>query len=782
MFDVTTARQIDYVDDQGNSLQATVFQDRTDKGLWYLVPVPQLRWDKGQPTFSLTKYIANANGVAGACVFEVELISPEEAKRAAQRQIPGITGWGQFTWTSGNAMFYFNLPGKDNAQVGQQISVTPSLFATNTARFQVELDSDDQLNTFIGAFSGSGGLSNFSIGYTMGALTQLLGAEAKISYVASAAIEYERKYESRKDTWGKSHSVLVEVKQNLKQSGAGKVEVKKGAGGTDELIQLVRDWAWNTLETQVADAVESARLLAQGNADNPVSATSDFSATYAEDTIVEWTTPVSRFLPRFDAATWSKVYHEIDNRQLMVTFELVGDPSDEDGKPLFRDVEVTVRYPTRTTDNTFMLGLSGDLPASLTYLAPGGGQFVPEYEYKYRVNFLSGEPFVSDWIKDDATRISFRPNQFGIRNVSFIGSGVPFNSNGKGAVSKIYIDFFEAPPQGQKPKLQTKEMTANGSAVVFSSTYHVPVTNTYNYRLRYQLQSGDVVTVQPNEQFGSENADQIFVLTPDDHLASFCLRAISMKDWGFMSIDANATYFDNQNPTESTPPYHSWEGWIPAPQPGLATSPTWSFGARPDPQTAYFRLNGQVIYGDGEVFTLTNVNVPFSRGPLILKGNEEAHSVEIFTSQINWKEVNQVTVNVFQMRAANGQLLGPQATFPPERIAMITARRDGNPTVLANTTRNLLPYSVLAPSSGMQPKSLPLFYTLYRPRDGSEVVFYFNADYVMNDGSVRGTGEVKVTKKLQIHLPPVPADQPPVPPGTIHAFVVDVLEAEEEGA
>lgn len=780
MFDVTTSRQIDYVDAQGHSLQATVFQDRIDKGLWYLVPVPQLRWDNGQPAFSLTKYIANANGVAGACVFEVELFSPEEAKRAAKAQIPGITGWGQFTWTSGNVMFYFMFPGKD-APIGQQISVTPSLFATNTARFQIELESEEQLNEFIGAFSGSGGLSNFSVVYTMGALTQLLGAEAKISYIASAAIEYERKYETRKDTWGKRHSVLVEVKQNLKQSGAGKMEVKKGAGGTDDLIQLVRDWAWNTLETQVADAVESARLLAQGNADNPVSATSDFSATYAEDTIVEWSTPVSRFLPRFDAATWSKVYHEIDNRQLMVTFELVGAPSDEDGKPQFQDVEVTVKYPTRTTDNTFKLSLSGDLPSSVTYLAPGEGRFSPDYEYKYRVNFSSGQSFTSEWIRDTATRVSFRPNQFGIRSVSFIGSDVPFKSDGKGAVSKIYIDFFETPPQGEKPKLQTKQMTANGEAVIFSSTYHVPVTNTYNYRLRYQLQSGDVITVQPNEQFGSENADQIFVLTPEDNLASFCLRAISTKDYSFMSIDANAAYFDRQNPAGPSPLNHSWEGWIPTPQPGLATSQPWMFKARPDPQTAYFRLNGQVIYGDGEVFTLANVNVPFSRGPLILKANEEAYSVEIFTGQVNWAEVNQVTVNVFQMRTEAGELSGTRAELPPERIAMITARRDGNPTLLASAPRNLLPYSILAPSAGMEVKSLPLFYTLYRPRDSSAVVFYFNADYVMNDGTVRGTGDVKVTTKLQIHLPPVPADKPPVPPGTIHAYSIDVTEAEEEG-
>ena len=69
-------------------------------------------------------------------------------------------------------------------------------------------------------------------------------------------------------------------------------------------------------------------------------------------------------------------------------------------------------------------------------------------------------------------------------------------------------------------------MLKNGEAVSFESTYHTPITNTYDYRLRYQLKSGEVVTVQPPEQFGSNNADQIFVLTPQDHLASFDLRAL----------------------------------------------------------------------------------------------------------------------------------------------------------------------------------------------------------------------------------------------------------------
>ncbi len=763
MFDITTARQVDYSDASGETLQVTIFQDRTDKGIWYLVPVPRLRIDQGQPAFSLTKYLSKGGGISGSCAFEVELHAPDEAKRAAEQQVPGITGWGQFTWVRGLTCFDFTLPDDDGVPKAQEITITPSLFGTNTAHFHVELKTEAQLNSFKESFSGEGGLSPFAINYDMGVLTQLLGAEATIQYTASAAIEYERKYGTTTDTWGKKHTVLTEIKQNLKQSGAGEVTVKRGAGGTDELVQMVRDWAWSTLENQIADAVETARHLADGN-ENPISVVSDFSATYSEDTIVEWSTPVSRFLPRFDAATWSKLYHEVDNRQLVVTFELVGDPTDEDHVPQFEDVIVTVNYPTRKTDNTFHLSLK-DNATSVTYVAPGGGVFDPNYEYRYEVRFGNGDPsYTSDWIPSSSTRVSFRPSQLGIRNVTFIGSGIPFSDGSKNSVNKVFIDFYETPPTGQKPKLQTKELTENNRAVAFSSTYHVPVTNTYNYRLRYQLTSGDIVTVQPNQQFGSDNADLVYVLTPQEHLSSFSLRAIASRTGdGFLEINANAAYFDYQNPSLPPPPDYTWDSWVPEPQPGLSTSTSWTFMAQPDVQTAYFQLNGQVIYGDGSVFPLVNINVPYSRGPLIVKDSEEIYSVEIFTNQIDWTQVMQVTLNIFQKRDIEGRVSSEVHDVAEEFVRAV-----GSAGSSEISPRQLIPYNILPPADDAPFKSLPLYYTVNKSRSSDSLVFYYNGDYVMRDGTVRSISDVEVDNKLQIHLPPV-ADQPL---GLVHACKV----------
>jgi len=772
MIDITTGQQIDYTDPHGFVVTVTVFQDRENKGLWYLVPVPRLRIDSdsGYPIFNLTKYKSNAGGIAGSCTFGMELFSPPDAKRAAERQIPEIKGWGQFTWVSGDAVFYFELPDDKGAVKPHQIAVTPSLFLSNTVRFQVELPDEAAVNTFAAAFSGDGKVSNFSVLYEMGVLTQLLGAKATIKYTAKAAIEYEHTYETKKDTWGNPYQVLTEIKQNLKQSGAGDVQVTKGRGGTNELVQMVRDWAWSSLEKLVADAIATAQQQAQNN-QNPISVVSDINATYSEDAIVEWSTPVSRFLPRFDATTWPQLYHEVDNRQLMVTFELLGDPTNREREPQFKEVEVTVKYPTRTTGNTFTLSLAPGGKTSETYVAPGGANFDPEYEYKFKVSFQDGPDFTSDWIKESATRVAIRPNQLGIRKVTFTGSNVPFGGTSKYVVDKIFIDFFEKPPTGQQPKLQTKEMLKNDEAVSFESTYHTPITNTYDYRLRYQLKSGDVVTVQPPEEFGSNNADHIFVLTPQAHLTSFDLRALAIKDGdGFLEININAAYFDPQNSTEPRPPNYSWEGWIPKDQPGLSSSPTWTFDAEPDPQTAYFQLNGQVIYGDGDSSTLTDVNVPYSRRALIIRDTEEIYSAQIFTDQIKWAEVKQVTVNVFQQFETEGGVLATQMEVPEELARSIAAQSQPS---AASATRNLIPYNILPPATDQTVKSLPLYYTLYRLRE-SPIVFYYNADYVLNDGTVKGTGKIKLTNKLQIHLPPVAKD----PPGQIHAYKIEIAADE----
>jgi hypothetical protein len=70
-----------------------------------------------------------------------------------------------------------------------------------------------------------------------------------------------------------------------------------------------------------------------------------------------------------------------------------------------------------------------------------------------------------------------------------------------------------------------------------------------------------------------------------------------------------------------------------------------------------------------------------------------------------------------------------------------------------------VPYNILQPMQ--QAKALPLFYTLRKLRAASDLVFYFNADYALSDGTVRSIADTQVIGKLQIHLPSLPPEGPP---------------------
>lgn len=191
MFDLTTVREIHY----GDSQVVYVYQDHDDKNIWYMVPVPTLRRVAGAPAFSLTKYTKNGGGIAGLCTFEMELIQPDEARAAAERVLGGTVLWGGFTWVGGTAFFHYDIEGETEV-----LAVEPTLYGTNVAAFQIELASEEAVKSFINAFSSGAGSSPFRVEYDMQVLTKLLGAKATVKYKAEAAIEYERKYRTERDT------------------------------------------------------------------------------------------------------------------------------------------------------------------------------------------------------------------------------------------------------------------------------------------------------------------------------------------------------------------------------------------------------------------------------------------------------------------------------------------------------------------------------------------------------------------------------------------------------
>src|SRR5436305_1698560 len=139
MFDITSAREIEY----GSDNKTYIYQDHTQKDLWYMVPVPTLRKVKDAPAFSLTKYTKNGGGIAGLCAFEMELIQPEQARLAAAKVLGYTPSWGGFTWVGGTAFLYYDIEGESRV-----LAVEPTLYGTNVAPFQIPLTTAEALTTF----------------------------------------------------------------------------------------------------------------------------------------------------------------------------------------------------------------------------------------------------------------------------------------------------------------------------------------------------------------------------------------------------------------------------------------------------------------------------------------------------------------------------------------------------------------------------------------------------------------------------------------------------------
>jgi hypothetical protein len=754
MFDITSVREIHY----GSDEVVYIYQDHTQKNLWYMVPVPTLRKVKGAPAFSLTKYTKDGGGIAGLCTFEMELIQPERARIAAEQQLGGNISWGGFTWVGGTAFFYFDIEGQTEV-----LAVEPTLYGTNVASFQIPLGTAAAVNTFINAYSKGGGASPFRIEYDMQALTNLLGAKATVKYRAEAAIEYQKTYKTVRDTWGHQKQVLQEVKHILQQSGAGEVRVELGAGSTPELEQRVRDWGWATLEQQVASTVALASAMATGP--DAVSATTSFEQSFIEDTVIDWSTPVSRFMDKFSTNEWGQLYTEVDNRKLAVNFNLIGNLTRADtGQAIAKSVTITVTYPTRTTGNTFSLVVTDGAQSTKLYEAPGDfskGSYNPEYKYHYVILFNDGTSYTSETITTTDTLINITPSNFGTRQVKFIGQHVPFDT--AKSVRLIEIDFFFAPPPGSPALVQTKSMTGNGdeNAVVFASYYNLPIGPMYTYKLRYLMADNSVITSEPPGAFSnapnntnSGNADIVFVVDPKGLFTQFNLRARTVQGGSaFQLVEMNAQYFDTQNSGDKILFQNSWDGWEPSS--GLSTAmPPWNFQAVDNANTAYYNLTGSIFYEDGSDFRLDNYKQSSMNKALVLSNVTEFYSAVIHTKAIDWNLVAQVYLTMFQLQPGAASQYSERLPdfFAKPRFDMTAQELD----VALGSQDNLALFSVMSPTGEQPVDNLNRYYGIQRLRSKSSVEFFYNARYVLKTGEERTLIDQKVEGELVVVLPPVP--------------------------
>lgn len=725
----------------GRDQQVTVYGDFSDTKKYYIVPAPRIVTSDGIPQFTITKYTKTSGNVAGLCAFDVELFVTEDAKHAVTQKLGADITFGQFDWVAVDTYFEYDIEGESQLAVG-----SPSLYGDNRATFLVELATDVAVTTFINAFRGTfGSLSPFRVKYEVTVLTKLPAVDVVVSYDAQIAINYETQYESHKNIWGQSKQIAVGVKQQLKESGAGDVNIEWSGKHSDEDRQRVHDWAFTTLEKLVSDSLDTA--LARSGGASPVAYVGSFTRTYSENQVVEWAIITRNPLPAYDEDTFKRyILKEIDTRELAVEFSLVGQLTSADGgKAIIDRVDVTVQYPTKTTNNTFTLRPQ---MASKLYMAPGnmvGGSFDPEYKYQYKVFFANqNPPFTSDFKPSSSTLVQILPAELGIRQTTFIGSNIPFgDALNKGKVDKVVIDFFFQRPGGEPNKVQSQVMTQNGgTGTVFSSLFPLPVTNTYTYRLTYQMADSSLVVMDAANAFGSANKDLVMILNPLME-QTFTLRANVPKKKGtdprIDNIFFTARYADQTNRVEQG---HDYDFNPPKTAPsGVASAEPWKITVPNNAGAAFYEFNGQILYSNGEN-SVNGLRVQARNRLLTISPADEPYSIEVDASRVDWNVVDQVVVTLMQQ--------GPTFAAVAPLAAIFVPGSQGR--TLDGTTRNTVSYTLLSPENKNQDEKR--YYLIQRPRVEKTIMFYYNASYIRKDGTVGYIDETSVVNKLVLILPP----------------------------
>lgn len=696
-----------------NRKDVTVYQDDEDLNMWYIVPEPRFAQTivDGQSVaeFALVQY-QTQEGAAGTCSFTGELTVSPEALEAVYQNLGRDITLGQLDWQMAEAYFYYQVAGEEKV-----LNVTPSLAGTNRSAFVITLKTQEEVNTFKDAFGPGGGVvSPFRVDFDVTALARLRAVTATVTYNSELAFEYEKEVDIDKNIWGKVTSRRETVKQQLRQSDAGDVELTWGIENpSGELQQRVNDWAWVTLESLVNKAVDDAmRTIGDQNADQfSLAATASFERTYTENQVIAWAFAPTSFLPKFDAEQWKLHYSEVDNRRLITNFNILDD-LEVNG---IDSVQVDVDYAGATHSHVFT---SGD-PSSWTLNVDGdisGGTFDPDYDYRYIVKFTDepSKTFTSDEIPSTATEVVLPVAALGTQTAKFIGSNINFRE-----VDFVLIDFYFATPGDQPNTVQQKKMTDNTSEIVFKSKTFLPSANEYNYALTYVMKNGVRYRVDPITVFPPENRGTVTVTSAFQNRTLYIAVLNPEDSEKIVQVQLEGTYDDGTNDINDA---HAWN-FAPDLSKGYQQGEQWILSVVGNPNGSSVRYNGFLITGDGDQRPVSNLFI--QQNPFLnLSARDENFSVVIDPSQVQW------TPNQIQM------------------VKVDMYRIEGDPTedlVAASEDRTQLETFVFRPTvdeNGVTTTdSIPEQYFNFRyPVDGKGIYFY-RATYYYQDGTTKDVPE-----------------------------------------
>jgi len=691
-----------------NRKEVTVYQDDEDSNMWYIVPEPRLAQTivNGQSVaeLALVQY-KTQEGAAGTCSFTAELTVSPEALEAVYQNLGRDIALGQLDWQMAEAYFYYQVSGEEKV-----LNVTPSLAGTNRSAFVITLETQEEVNTFKNAFGPDGGaVSPFRVDFDVTALARLQAVNATVTYNSQLAFEYEKEVDIDKNIWGKETSRRETIKQQLQQSDAGEVELTWGIRNpSGELQQRVNDWAWVTLESLVNKAVDDAmRSIGDQNADEfSLSATASFERTYTENQVIAWAFTPTSFLPKFNAEQWKLHYSEVDNRRLIVDFNILDD-LEANG---IDSVQIDVDYDGVTNSHVFT---PGD-PSSWTLNVDGdvsGGSFDPSYEYRYTVKFTD-EPtktFTSDPIPSTDTQVVLPVAALGIQKATFQGYNVDFDQ-----VDFVLIDFYFATPGDQPNTVLQQKMTDNTSEILFESRTFLPSANEYNYALTYVMKNRVRYRVEPIPAFVPQNRETVEIESPFQS-RTFTVAVLNLGGEKIIQVQLEGTYDDNTNDINDA------QLWNFPPDPSLAyqESTPWDLTVVGNPNGSSVRYNGFLITSSGDQRPVSNVYVqqkPF----LNLSARDENFSVVIEPSQVQWAE-NQIQMVKVDMYRIKGD--------PTEEL------------VAASEDRTQLETFVFRPTvdenGQVTTDAIPVQYYNFTYPVGGPGVYFYRATYYYADGTAR---------------------------------------------
>lgn len=728
-----------------------LYRDSDVMNKYYIVPTPVFAVNEHKlPVFNLTKYISNT-GVKGFCTFSVQLDPPQDdpAIREAIYQALGYNiVFGQFDWVQVTPVFMYELDGP------QEIQGSATMYDNNRATFFIELPNEVAINAFAGAFHQSGGgASGFYIQYNLTALTKLKAVKATVKYHSQIAIEFAKTVHTSKDTWGNTKVDSVEIKKNLQQSKAGSVNIEWKEPPSEEFNQLVHEWAWSTLEKAVANAIEVANAAAVS--DSPVNATSDFEQTFEENQVIEWAIFTQNELPSFGDAVWNSVYHEVDNQQLVVCFSLLGDFGLDNVVNVnkFERMEITIDYPTRQTDNTIVLG-PGNGNITAEYIAKGDiveGRFNPNYKYKFKSYYKDAEPYESDWISSNKTEVSFRANDLGIREVTFVGSNIPFSSDetfkqtGNVGIKEVVIDFFFNRPDGYQNKVERISMTKNGigkdAEVKFRSYFPLPLTNEYSFRYTFFFEDSTKIIYDTSTGFGPENSDVLLILNPlVEQFYDFKVRKIKDVPY-FDYVSVGITYEDQQNQVTKD----VYLDYQPDYEDASVVSKKWSFYAPLNKNAATFQLQGTLLESEGSEMAI-DLTLQANTSSLFFDTSKEVYSVVVDTSKVDWTKVDSVSVTLLQYEAKSG--LNKLSSGALESLAFLRPKELMGFIDEQGKVFNPKTFNFIQPDITDKSPNFIRYYIAYRKRADPNIVFYWKAVYSQKADNPEGKNELYVAETM----------------------------------